>query len=101
MDKIQILQALAANSATKGGLRLSATTKYTVKYDGDMTKKLPPQARKLLEIMFYDERDTWTEIELHDLFSDHPEITEKQTPWAIFKWYRQTLIDAKWLVMKK
>lgn len=100
MNKEQILAALAANNATKGGIRLDGKKVYTVSYEGDLTAKLPPQARALLKIMFEDEQDSWTEVELHKLISAHPEITEKQTAWGIFKWYRQLLIDTKWLSVK-
>ncbi len=100
MDKMQVLEALNANKNVRNGARLSTTKRYTVHTDGDLTVKLPPQAIKLIEIMYGEDTGSWTEQELHDLLSVHTEISEKQSPWLIFKFYRQVLIDAGFLTVK-
>lgn len=100
MDKMKVLAALQANKSDRTGARLSATKVYTVHAGGDVTAKLPPQAIKLIEIMFTQDVESWTEVALHELIEGHTEISEKQAPWTIFKFYRQLLVDAKFLTVK-
>jgi hypothetical protein len=100
MNKMEVLQALNTASTARKGARLSVTKTYTVHLDGDVSK-LPPQARKLVVIMLSEEQDTWNEVELHELIAAHTEITEKQTPWGVFKWYRATLIEAGWITVSE
>lgn len=100
MNKMEVLKALQANKSNRNGARLSATKVYTVHADGDVTAKLPPQAVKLIEIMFTQDVETWNEVELHELINAHTEISEKQEPWLVFKFYRQLLIDAGFLTVK-
>jgi hypothetical protein len=99
MDKNTVLAALKANRATLKGARLSNTKEYTVHVDGDTTVVLPPQAISLLAILFEQDKETWTEVELHSLISGHTEISEKQEPWKVFAYYRKTLVDAGFLTI--
>ncbi len=92
-NKASILAALNNNKKTRNGARLSTKKTYSLEFNGDLTWAPPPQALKLLEIMYEPEEESWNEQELHDLISEHTEISEKQTPWAIFKYYRKQLID--------
>jgi hypothetical protein len=100
MDKNAVLAALNANKTTRKGLRLDNKRIITVKTTGDVTVKLAPQAITLLEIMYSQEATTWTEVQLHELFNQYPEITEKQTPWKIWKFYSKTLVDAGFVTIK-
>lgn len=100
MNKMEVLQALQSNRTVRTGARLSVTKKYTVHADGDITAKLAPQAIKLLEILFTQDEESWNELELYGVLMEHTEISEKQTPWIVFKFYRQTLIDARFLTVK-
>jgi hypothetical protein len=100
MDKNEVLNALQSNRANLKGARLSSTKEYTIHLDGDVTVVLPPQAISLLEIMFSDERETWTEVELHELINSHTEISEKQEPWKVFAFYRKKLIEAGFLTVE-
>ena len=101
MDKNDVLNALKANKASRTGTRLSTSKKYEIHTDGDLTAVLPPQALLLLEIMFNADVETWTEAELYDLFSGHTEISEKQTPWKIWQYYRPRLIEAAFVTEAK
>ena len=92
-----ILAALRANSSTKKGARLSSTKTYTIHTDGDVAVGLPPQAIALIAIMFEENENTWTEVELHELLAEHTEISAKQKPWSIFKYYRKRLLDSMFL----
>jgi len=100
MNKTKVLEALQANRASLKGARLSSTKKYSVHMDGDTTVVLPPQAIALLAIMFDEDQDTWTEVELHELINSHTEISEKQQPWKVFAYYRKRLIDAGFLAVE-
>ncbi len=100
MDKKQVLEALQSNKSARQGARLSVTKVYTVHVDGDTTTQLPPQAIALIGIMFAEEATSWNEQELHDLIVVHTEISEKQSPWLVFKFYRQRLVDAGFLSIK-
>lgn len=100
MNKMEVLKALQSNRTVRTGIRLDAKKVYTVHADGDVGVRLAPQAIKLLEIMFTQDVESWNEVELHDLLMEHTEISEKQTPWIVFKFYRQVLIDAGFLTVK-
>ena len=97
MNKEQVLQALKSNQSTRTGTRISATKVYNVHTDGDITARLAPQAQALLAIMYGEDAESWTEVELHAIMMQHTEISVKQSPWLVFKFYRQTLIDAGFL----
>ena len=97
MNKSQVLAALNANKSARAGARLSVKKVYTVSTAGDITTKLAPQAIALLEIMFGEEQDSWTEVELNALMLKHTEISVKQSPWLVFKFYRAQLVEAGFL----
>jgi hypothetical protein len=101
MEKNEVLSALKSNTATRKGTRLSTTKTYTVTTDGNMDAVLAPQAIKLLEILYSQDVDSWTEKALFDVISKHTEITEKQTPWKIWQFYRGKLIEQGFVVESK
>jgi len=99
MNKMQVLAALQANKSTRTGARLSTKKVYTVHTDGDLTTKLAPQALALLVIMYGEEQTSWTEVELNEIIMAHTEISEKQSPWLVFKFYRTKLIEAGFMTV--
>jgi len=92
-----ILARLRANSSTKKGARLSSTKTYTIHTDGDVAVGFAPQAIALIAIMFEEDENSWTEQELHDVISIHTDISVKQKPWSVFKYYRKVLVDSGFL----
>ena len=95
----KVMEALNANRNKKAGARLSEKKVYTAQI-GDMTAVLPPQAIKLVEILLTNE-GPWTEVELHELIQEHKDISVKQEPWAIFKYYRKQLIESGFLTVSE
>jgi len=101
MNKTKVLEALKSNGGTRKGARLSTTKTFTASVDGNLDAVLPPQAIALLEVLFNEDQDTWTEKALFDLLSVHTEISEKQSPWKIWQYYRKRLIEQGFIVESK
>jgi hypothetical protein len=104
LSKADVLAALNANSARKGGRRLKDRN-YTVKNEWTAEElaviHLGPQARTCVGVILGLEVEAANEQELFAAFSD-PKVVEefpstKQTPWEVFNYYRKKIVEAGFL----
>ena len=101
MSKTEIISMLQNNSKRSGGSRLK-NHKYSVQVPEDLsTIKLAPQAIAIvgiiLEWLEEAEEPQIVESELFDLLEPHKELSAKQEPWKVFKYYQKKIEEAGFL----
>ena len=91
----QIIASLQALNVKKASRKRDLS--YEILRTGDVSQKLPKQAVQILALLFETGNPVMTDAEVIALVNTHPELSKKQTPERIFRYYCKTLCDAGWL----